>query len=740
MSRMIPERIVEEIRTRTSIVEVIGSRVPLKRAGGLYKACCPFHQEKTPSFTVNPSRESYKCFGCGEGGDVFSFLMKHDGMSFSDAVRMLGDRCGVEVVFDEDGGNAHVVKRLLALHTEIAAFYQRCLKQTKAGAVAREYLQKRALDEETQARFRIGFAPNQPCVLEQFAAKAGYTLEEMVAAGLGTFRERVYAGQSTLHDRFAGRLMFPISDTQGRVIAFSGRVLSAEQSPAKYVNSPETEIFKKSRVLYGLEQAQRKIVASPHREAILCEGQIDVIRCHACGFERAVASQGTAFTEEHANLLKRYADSAVLLFDGDGAGRKAAIRTGAILLATGIPVRVATLGAGEDPDSFLRTHDAADFEALLSAAVGLIPFHIQYLKEQEEAPTSEGALGRIVAGVLPTIAGCRNEVHKARMLQETAELLALPEAALWSELEGVEEVLRHRAASQERREAAREGNRAGQGDGMETLPYAEPMVMVEPSETLTLQIEGAGGGATGKPVALPDKLELSICELWVHHFEEEGVANLLRTRLPAWLIQSEVCRHLVEAYEHVTEQGGEGDVIDALQGDATAQALVQSLLVRPDRAGVHENSQAVDLAKDLILTIWRRWCNERRTALGASDANASMEAASEDSVMRMRRRMELARCEQQLKQWQTGEAAIQLLMGERSEPTDPTAVAPVNVQLEPVASKEVDVTTPETRVAGAYEEPQKESPPEEMDEGAWQGNEAIADYLALLDEDDPGPS
>ncbi|MBQ6102216.1 MAG: DNA primase, partial [Kiritimatiellae bacterium] len=451
---VIPEAVIEDVRARTDIVQVIGDRIPLKRAGAAWKACCPFHNEKTPSFTVNPQRQSFKCFGCGEGGDVFKFLMKHDGMSFVDAVRYLAEKCGVEIVTEEDDGHTARAKRLYQINAEFAAFCHRCLLKAPGAAGARAYLEKRQLDAATVEAFGLGYDPDEWGALDEFARRNRFTPEEMVAAGIGTLPDRPGAS-ANLRDRFHGRLMFPICDQTGRVVAFSARVLDASKSPAKYVNSPETDVFKKARVLYALDKAQRHIASSKHREAIVCEGQIDVIRCHACGFPRAVASEGTAFTPEHAKLLHRYADSVVELFDADAAGRKAAVRTAAILLAEGLAVRVAEMPAGEDPDSFLLKNPPEAFQKLLDDAVGIVPFHVAFLRAQERDPDGADAAARIVQGVLGTVAACKNAVQKARMVQEVAQLMHLPEDAIRDELAGVEEALRRQEQSAARREAAR---------------------------------------------------------------------------------------------------------------------------------------------------------------------------------------------------------------------------------------------------------------------------------------------
>ncbi|MCL2105421.1 MAG: DNA primase, partial [Kiritimatiellaeota bacterium] len=384
---------LDEIRARVDIVELVGSRVTLKRSGATYKGCCPFHREKTPSFHVNPMRQRYHCFGCGEDGDIFTFLQKQDGLQFMDAVRQLADRAGVALKQDVDY-NSQARGRLHALHAELAAFYQRCLRETREAAAAREYLAGRGLPDDVIASFGIGYAPARPRdALQRWGGKYGYEPELLVAAGVLVPPRSPDRPDDFFH-RFGGRLMFPVCDRQGRVVAFSGRILDPKAHPAKYVNSPETDIFVKSRVLYALDKAAAKIVKHPRREAIVCEGQIDVIRCHACGFETAVASQGTAFTESHVALLKRHADSVVLAFDGDAAGNKAALATGALFLAAEIPVRVARMPPGEDPDSFLRGRGAPLFRELLDNAVSIIQFQVDTLRGAEGAPDSIDALNR----------------------------------------------------------------------------------------------------------------------------------------------------------------------------------------------------------------------------------------------------------------------------------------------------------------------------------------------------------
>ena len=688
---VIPEAVIEDVRARTDIVQVIGDRVPLKRAGAAWKACCPFHNEKTPSFTVNPQRQSFKCFGCGEGGDVFKFLMKHDGMSFVDAVRYLAEKCGVEVVAEEDDGRTARAKRLYQINAEFAAFCHRCLLKTSAAAGARAYLERRRLDAATVEAFQLGYDPDEWGALDEFARRNRFTPEEMVAAGIGSLPDRPGAS-ANLRDRFHGRLMFPICDQTGRVVAFSARVLDAAKSPAKYVNSPETDVFKKARVLYALDKAQRHIASSKHREAIVCEGQIDVIRCHACGFPRAVASEGTAFTPEHAKLLHRYADSVVELFDADAAGRKAAVRTAAILLAEGLAVRVAEMPAGEDPDSFLLKNPPEAFQKMLDDAVGIVPFHVAFLRAQERDPDGADAAARIVQGVLQTVAACKNAVQKARMLQEVASLTNLPEDAIRDELAGVEETLRRQEQS-----AARRAERMQNAECrmLNEKPAVAPSSPVQPSASAP---KGTAQTAEGADIqhqqsqlsdpppeifddpsrdaagiqhsafsiqhsrpAEPDALDVAICEFLLNHcLEEPGTLNALSRLLPASILPCPLVRRIAEAF--YSSVGASTDpVYDLQQSDKAAEAFLGTVAARHDRTGTSENFLAKDVAHDLVLAAWRRHLQSRL-------AEATPAPGAPDSPELMRRRMEARGTIRQLRDWTRGEAVVRALAGVEDDP------------------------------------------------------------------------
>ena len=465
VGRHIPERVIEEVKFRNDIVDVIGQYVQLKRSGSTYKACCPFHKEKTPSFNVNPDRQMYKCFGCGEGGNVISFMMKHQGMDFLTAVRALAERAGIGLELEEDDGRGRHTKLLYEVNREVTAFYQRCLKQTRGAAAARKYLKERMLDGEIAEEFKLGYAPGGWGVTLEWGARHKFSEDLLEAAGL-VLRSNKPKSRNRFYDRFRDRLMFPILDSQGRVVGFSARILTNDKSAPKYVNSPETDIFKKSRVLYALDKARQHIVKATNREAVICEGQIDVIRCHQAGIKTAIASQGTAFTPDHARALKNYADSVVLAFDSDDAGRKAAIKTAVIFMDAGIIVRVAALPPGEDPDSYILAKGAAAFRNLLDDAGSVIRFQIASFRGGVANPHDVAAIERIARDVLHTIAHSSNAVQEACMLNEAAELLHLPVSALQEDLK--------KAAEEERKLAERQARLSRTAATSSVTPEVRP--------------------------------------------------------------------------------------------------------------------------------------------------------------------------------------------------------------------------------------------------------------------------
>jgi DNA primase len=370
---VLSKRILDDIRSRCDIVEVIGGAIRLHKAGGTFKGLCPFHQEKTPSFNVNPAKQIYHCFGCGAGGDVFAFVMKREGLDFMGAVRQLAQRANVKLEFEEGAGGPERAAReaLYTIHAELAKEYHRVLLQDPRADAARRYLAGRDLGAEVIEKFQIGYAPESWDFAVEWARAKKFQVDQLLASGLVAQSERPDS-RSRFYDRFRNRVMFPICDEQGRVVAFSGRILVADPKAAKYVNSPETPIFRKSNILFALNKARPAIVES--RTAVVCEGQIDVIRCHAAGFTNAVASQGTAFTDHHARIIRRFADRVVLVFDPDTAGQNAALKTGLLFTEAGLDVRVARLPAGKDPDLFIRENGREGFEKVLTEARHALDF------------------------------------------------------------------------------------------------------------------------------------------------------------------------------------------------------------------------------------------------------------------------------------------------------------------------------------------------------------------------------
>jgi DNA primase len=387
----IAQETIEQVAAASDIVAVISSYFPLRRAGTEYRAICPFHQEKTPSFFVNPSKQSYYCHGCGAGGAVFQFLMQYENIDFPESVRRLATRAGIAIAEEEfsaeEEAKQSLRKRLLRLHFEASAWFHQNLLRTKAAAHARSYLQSRGINIETARRWQIGFAPNSWDALTHWATAAKFTTEELVQSGLVKLREEGNP-RSRIYDRFRDRLMFPIHNDIGEVVAFSGRILDPKTPGGKYVNSPETPLFSKGNLLFGLHQSKRHIANT--RQAIVLEGQLDLISAFEAGIQNVVAPQGTALTARHAALLRRFADAVILFFDADPAGDKATERAIEVLFAAGLQVKIGKLPPGEDPDSMIRKSGPDSFRDLVNQAEDFFDFQIGRKLSAAEADTTAG--------------------------------------------------------------------------------------------------------------------------------------------------------------------------------------------------------------------------------------------------------------------------------------------------------------------------------------------------------------
>ena len=384
MPRISPETI-EQVAAALNIVDVVGSYFPLKRSGVEFRALCPFHQEKTPSFYVNPDKQTFYCFGCGRGGSVFQFVQEYEHVDFPEAVRRLAHRAAIPIIetepSPEEQEKQNQRKRLLRLHFEAAEWFHRNLLRTKAGEIARNYMRGRELNIEIARQWRIGYAPNSWHAFRRWAVEAGFNKEELVVSGLVKLRDEGNP-RSDVYDRFRDRLMFPITNELGEVVAFSGRVLQPNAPGGKYINSPESPLFSKGNLLFGMEKSKRAIAHA--RQAVVLEGQVDLIVAFAAGIENVVAPLGTALTERHASLLKRFATEVVLFFDADAAGERAAERAIEVLYATGLQVRLGKLPPGEDPDSLLRKAGAEQFRLRISEAKDFLDHELERSATREQ--------------------------------------------------------------------------------------------------------------------------------------------------------------------------------------------------------------------------------------------------------------------------------------------------------------------------------------------------------------------
>ncbi|MBX3747256.1 MAG: DNA primase [Verrucomicrobiae bacterium] len=420
---MIPDHVREQIRAANDIVEVIGAYVPLRRSGTNYVALCPFHKEKTPSFHVSPGRQAFHCFGCHKGGDVFRFLQEHEGLTYVEAARRLAERSGIRIEFDESPGQRDAQRlrdRLLDLHEQITQRWQQALGNDAAGEPAREYLAQRGVTAESIRLFRLGYAPDAWDDTLRWARSRNWDTPLLEQGGLVLPRDPNDPSRGH-YDRFRGRLVFPIADEQGRIIGFSARTLKPEEKTAKYINSPETPIFSKSRVLYGLDKSKRAILDAG--SVILCEGQLDLIACFAAGVRHVVAPQGTALTGEHLRVLRRYAKEIILCFDSDAAGQKAIARALDELLASGLTLRVIAIPAPHDPDSYIKAHGPEAFRQLAANARDFFEFYLDHLTTRHDVRTDRGRLGLLEA-MATALRKAGNEVLLDRYAQRTAMVLA----------------------------------------------------------------------------------------------------------------------------------------------------------------------------------------------------------------------------------------------------------------------------------------------------------------------------
>ena len=439
MAGRIPENILEDILSRVDIVELISSYIPLKRAGRNFKALCPFHHEKTPSFIVSPDRQIYHCFGCSESGNAFKFLMRFERMEFLEAVETLAKKTGVALpkVKEEDQKTAGIITQLYKVNELAALFYVNYLDSPE-GAQAENYLLKRGVSKEAIKLFKLGLAPDKWDGLMNYLRSKNISLSLLEKAGLILSKEG-----GGYYDRFRNRIIFPILDIKSRVVGFGARVLPApsgvegDDTLPKYINSPETPIYSKGRNLYGLNFAKDSIRENDF--AVIVEGYLDFITPYQAGFKNIVASQGTALTLEQARLLKRYTHNIVMVYDADDAGELAALRTLDIFVEEETNVKVVSLPKGFDPDLFLRKNGIDSFKEKITQAKGLFDYKLEILKSRYNYRDIEGK-AKISELMLETISKFRNLVLKSEYIKKLAQDLDIKEEALLQEMKKIKKV------------------------------------------------------------------------------------------------------------------------------------------------------------------------------------------------------------------------------------------------------------------------------------------------------------
>ncbi|HEY1266970.1 MAG TPA: DNA primase, partial [Candidatus Binatia bacterium] len=419
---MIPDETISRIRDRASIVEVVSDYLTLKKAGRNYMGLCPFHSEKTPSFTVNEEKGIFRCFGCGAGGSVFHFLMSYDHLSFPEAVERVGKRYGIEVERLQSPGakrSAEEKEALYRLNERAASYFQENLYGPGEGRHALEYLRKRGVDERTARRFYVGYAPQSGPGLAGYFKKQGLSLKDAVRVGLVSDR-----GGERYGEKFFGRVMFPIADAGGKIVGFGGRVLG--QGMPKYLNSSETPLFRKHATVYGLFQAKESIREKDR--VVVVEGYLDVVALAQFGIGDAVATLGTALTPDHVRMLGRYTKNIIALFDGDGAGRKAAARSFEIFVEAGLMGRGAFLPKEHDPDSFVRAYGKDGLEKLLGEAIPLADYYFTWL-EEGYGRSLEGK-SRIAQEINRVLAKVKNPFEADLLVRRAVDQLNIRETLL----------------------------------------------------------------------------------------------------------------------------------------------------------------------------------------------------------------------------------------------------------------------------------------------------------------------
>ncbi len=435
---MLPELFIQQLKQSCDMERIVSGYLPLKKKGRYLVGLCPFHSEKSPSFYVYPQNQSFYCFGCGAGGDVITFIRRIENLEYMEAVKLLADRCGLELPMDSDQSDARSMlkKRVLEINRESARFFHSCL-MSEQGRQAYEYLISRGRDRKTIRHFGLGYAPaGWDGLLNHLRAK-GFSDNDMLEANVVT------KGKYGSHDRFSNRVIFPIIDLRGNVVAFGGRAL--DDKGAKYLNSSDTPVFKKSKTLFALNFAK----TSKHPGLILAEGYMDVIAIHQAGFDNAVATLGTALTEEQARLISQYAERVVLAYDSDGPGQAATKRAMNIFDEVGVKVSVLSMTGAKDPDEFIKKYGAERFAMLLDNSRNPVEFELSKLRTTYDTAQADGKVGYLKEAC-KLFAGIRNPVEREVYITQTANELAISPQAIKAQIENLDKRESYRQRKQQR--------------------------------------------------------------------------------------------------------------------------------------------------------------------------------------------------------------------------------------------------------------------------------------------------
>jgi len=475
---------LQNVISTADVVEVIGDFISLKKRGRNFIARCPFHDEKTPSFNVNQEKGIYKCFGCGKGGDSVTFVMEIEGLTFVQAIEYLARKYGITLeyeqgTYDQDSDGAKEREALMVALQFAQGWYRKQLMETEAGKnIALPYLKERGILPVIQEEFGVGWAPENSDAFTKHALSQGYTADVLESAGLSLKRD-----DGSLYDRFRARIMFPIYTPSGRVVGFGGRILGKDAKLAKYVNSPESVVYQKSRILYGLWQSRQDIRKSD--QVFLTEGYLDVIALHQAGIPRAVASSGTSLTQEQAHLITRYTDNVTVLFDGDSAGVKAALRGIDILLEEGLSVRVLNLPNGHDPDSYLKAHGSESFLAYVKKEEqDFVSFKAKVLLV--DAGKDAFRRAGVASEIVRTISLMPDRMKQDILLREAAKLLEMSEDSLRSEAMRME---RARALERDKQAERDQRRDKARGTGSPVLDLPPGIVSAEGPPPLPPEIQ-----------------------------------------------------------------------------------------------------------------------------------------------------------------------------------------------------------------------------------------------------------